>query len=439
MTQTSGFIIYLPNEEEKFRHCLIKNKPFTGIATFLMNEKSGIIRLLFISFDNKHIHYAVLLKTGNKNHQLTEPKRNLKFFKSLNIQPPILLNEIYENSTFLNISLNSFKCLPAWKNENSYMYEINSPYWEQLINCIKKLRENIARDLDEMLELVNNTNILEGEDSNRMAQQKDAVQVCLNLVFGDTDLLSEKYFKSTTDFQNRDYLSYVIEDDISDFIEDDIIYNDSLIFDDWHIDKNNSNLVQRTFKRGKNILKITNVNRKKAEKSLGVDLIYFNHKFKSFVMVQYKTWKQESKKNIYRYDDGYEKQITRMKTADKILFRKHIFTKITSTSYRIDPNPFYFKICYPENISYNQHMIGGIYLPYLYAEICMNECSGKQGGKLIREEDIPYKIHNNLFIELVKSGLIGSRGINNHTELKTVINDLLESGHRITIAEHYED
>lgn len=431
MTQNNGFIIYLPNEQKKFRDCLIKNKPFADIATFLMNEKSGIIRLLFISFDKQHIHYAVLLKTGNKNHQLTEPKRNLKFFKSLNIQPPIPLNEIYDNSTFLNSSCNSFKCLPAWETESVYTYEISSPYWEELIKCIQKLRISISRDLEEMLEFVNNTNIFEGEDSNRMAQQKDAVQLCLNLVFGDTDLLSEKSFKSTNDFQNRDYLSYVIEDDI--------INHDLSRFDDWHIDVENSNLVQRTFKRGKNTLNITNVNRKKAETTLGVDLIYFNHKFESFVMVQYKTWKQESGKNIYRYDDGYAKQIISMKTADKILFNQHIFTKLTLSSYRIDPNPFYFKICYPKNISYNQHMIEGLYLPYLYTEICMNECSGKYGGRLIREEDIPYKINNNLFIELVKSGLIGSRGIKNQIELNQVINDLLESGHRITIAEHYED
>lgn len=293
------------------------------------------------------------------------------------------------------------------------------------------MRGSIARDLDEMLELVNNTNIFEGDDSNRMAQQKDAVQLCLNLVFGDTDLLSEKSFNSIMDVKHRDYLSYVIEDDI--------INHDSSIFDDWHIDVNKSSIVQRTFKRGKNTLNITNVNRKKAETTLGVDLIYFNRKFESFVMVQYKTWKQESGRNIYRYDDGYAKQIISMKTADKILFRQHIFTKFTLNSYRIDPNPFYFKICYPENISYNQHMIGGLYLPYLYTEICMNECSGKYGGRLIREEDIPYRINNNLFIELVKSGLIGSRGIKNQIELNQVINNLLESGHRITIAEHYED
>ncbi len=67
----------------------------------------------------------------------------------------------------------------------------------------------------------------------------------------------------------------------------------------------------------------------------------------------------------------------------------------------------------------------------------MNECLGKYRGKLIRE-DIPYRLNNTLFIELVKSGLIGSRGVKNLSELHELIDKLLESGHRITIAEHYE-
>ena len=54
------------------------------------------------------------------------------------------------------------------------------------------------------------------------------------------------------------------------------------------------------FEESGNQLTVINVNRTDVEHALGVDLVYYSHRFASFVLVQYKRMRRESGQNVYR-------------------------------------------------------------------------------------------------------------------------------------------
>jgi hypothetical protein len=208
-----------------------------------------------------------------------------------------------------------------------------------------------------------------------------------------------------------------------------------LKFSRWHEKQEKTTPTSRTYRYGTKVLTITNVNRRECEQTLGVDLIYYNHEYKSFIMVQYKLWQKEDIRYCYRPDNQYYKDIQRMQNAE-ILLKEFSQNQQDLTIQRLNNSPFYFKICKPTELSYSNEMISGIYIQYQYLENLMNLNLGKRGGKIVSEEQFQNSINNQLFIDLVKNGLIGSTGIDNE-QLNKIVEDLLNQGDSVTIAESF--
>jgi hypothetical protein len=68
-------------------------------------------------------------------------------------------------------------------------------------------------------------------------------------------------------------------------------------------------------------LTILNCNRQPLEETLGVDLIYYNHQFDSFILVQYKRMRHTMKGPVYRpnLDSSHTKELKRMIAINKEL------------------------------------------------------------------------------------------------------------------------
>ena len=72
---------------------------------------------------------------------------------------------------------------------------------------------------------------------------------------------------------------------------------------------------------GNEYLTILNCNRQPLEQTLGVDLVYYSHRFDSFVLVQYKRMSEGKRGAEYRprNDPSHEKELKRMIRTEKFL------------------------------------------------------------------------------------------------------------------------
>ena len=96
-----------------------------------------------------------------------------------------------------------------------------------------------------------------------------------------------------------------------------------------------------TLTEGPDHITILNCNRQPLEQTLGVDLIYYSHRFKSFVLVQYKRMVDENGISGYRphLDSNHAKEIARMKTAEQLLKTVPAVPSNDTACYRLTTDP----------------------------------------------------------------------------------------------------
>ncbi len=179
-------------------------------------------------------------------------------------------------------------------------------------------------------------------------------------------------------------------------------------------------------------LTVVNCNRTRAEENLGVDLIYYSHKFASFVMVQYKSLRLErERKYVYRpqSDGSIGKEIHAMEAVRR---RAGIEKDDTLDGFRLYSDPFFFKLCKSEAVNpLSTKMSHGIYVPLAIWRATCDHAKGPRGAIALTWENCPRKLSREEFIRGVRNGWFGS----NRTA-SMVISDLLKQsleGNRLAI------
>lgn len=216
-----------------------------------------------------------------------------------------------------------------------------------------------------------------------------------------------------------------------------------------------------TLSNGDESLTIINCNRMPLEQTLGVDLIYYSHKFNSFVLVQYKRMtadpvevdasfseREMSKNDLYENDEdarlGYrpasdpnhEKEMRLIGKVREILRQISVNGTGTLSSYRMDDRPFYMKLC-PQRAfrAIDEEMVKGMYVPFdLWMRLLKSdEVKGKRGGVRITWRNCPRRLSNTEFTSLLSNGWIGStEGQSGY--LGQVIETVLASGKMLILA-----
>ena len=188
------------------------------------------------------------------------------------------------------------------------------------------------------------------------------------------------------------------------------------------------------FNNGRVQLTVLVTDKKPLEEDMGVDLIYYNEFFKSFVMVQYKAMESSGNGPIYRLpNEQLEKEI---KAMDDILEKIKVNEPTSINNFRIFHNPFFLKLC--SRLEFDpdsKEMMQGMYFPLDYWKILENDESikGPRGGKGVTYENMHKKFNNTDFRGLLVSGWIGTDATNS-AYLETVIKRAVESGKRIIYA-----
>ena len=194
-------------------------------------------------------------------------------------------------------------------------------------------------------------------------------------------------------------------------------------------------------------LSVINTNRTPIEETIGVDLLYYNHDMRSFVGVQYKRMLREPgideegqiKEVFYRPDDQCQAEVNRMVRFLKA--HSDVWNGNPLSGYRLNPVCFFFKLC-PSVVyqPYDTSLLKGMYIPldYWLWITKSREITGPRGGIRLTYKNIPNRINNSAFIDLVANGLVGSRGCSSGA-IQSLLSEALQSRKSIVAAELYRD
>lgn len=246
-----------------------------------------------------------------------------------------------------------------------------------------------------------------------------------NLLYADdAENMSERIFEDSYDPVNAP---------IFKINEDDLIYHDLYSEENGKLKYKKPGHI-RYITESERLLDVINVNRKLAEKALGVDLIYHIREFRLIAMVQYK----RIDRGVYytSSDRNYAKEIQRMeKNLHKFKIPDDIEDHIAHKFFRLQSDPFYFKLCPDSSLTKNKY-VSGACLPFDQWNRLMKSdfCQTKSGSKKIEYGDLQNRyLKSSEFISLVKRGMLGGY-IKDLKQLANIINELSDRQHIVVAA-----
>jgi hypothetical protein len=198
-------------------------------------------------------------------------------------------------------------------------------------------------------------------------------------------------------------------------------------------------ITTRTFKSETNpSVRVTVVmaNRLPLEQQTGADLIYYNERYRSFVMVQYKALEKRDDEHEFRWLDGdqFSGEVARM---DQLLGElAKIEADADPDGFRFSSNPFFLKFC--SRIVFNpddRGMFPGMYLPHGLWKVLTASArlKGPQGGNVLTYNNVGRKLSGSEFVTLVAGSWVGTT-ITQSASLEKMIRTVLETGRTVTFA-----
>ena len=186
-------------------------------------------------------------------------------------------------------------------------------------------------------------------------------------------------------------------------------------------------------------LTILHCNRQPLEETLGVDLIYYNHVFDSFILVQYKRMTGSGKQGpVYRPagDSNYESEMARMTKVQTFLAGIAPASSGSLEEYRLSHQPCYLKFCETKSkAALDEGMVAGMYVPLeVWAQfVASPQAKGERGGTLVSWRHRPRNLNNASFTNLLRSGWIGSAAGQSQA-LSDIISSVLAGKRMLIIA-----
>lgn len=185
-------------------------------------------------------------------------------------------------------------------------------------------------------------------------------------------------------------------------------------------------------------LTVVMANRLPLEKQTGSDLIYYNEKYKSFVLVQYKAMEKEGEASVYRWrdieTDDLVKEIKRMDEVVREISK--LGDDGSMEGFRLHQNPFFLKIC-PRAVLNpdDKGLFKGMYIPLEYWKRFQGDARsvGPKGGRYVSFENVGRRLANRDFVPLVAGAWVGTT-IPQSAVLAKLIREVLATNKTVTLA-----
>jgi hypothetical protein len=384
-----------------------------------------VVEVCLISFESKQLHGAAL---GRRGVEVVTDKYRITFSNFIGFEP-ISFEEVEAK---VGLDIESILAHSA----QGINKRVSPEDWANLLNLIKGLRPGAATDLEELEKIREHAsrNLEREQGFQIMAQEKDAFGLALDIFGEHRQAIMPQWRPDHSEYRPAPFIRGLNKTFLR---EDGMIFHDLGVFSDWKEIRRYQTGPTAVFRKGHEVLTIVNANRNPIEKSLGVDLVYYNHYYDSFVMVQYKRMVEESRNTwVYRpyTDKSYEKELSRMKGFE--VETPDVPTKCSLENFRLHSRAFYWKLC--ENVSFKPtatELIRGIYLPLDYWELLLKDkrVVGRGDGIAIGRANVGRHINNSLFIDLVHGGWIGSRA-GQSAVLIDILIQCLENGKSVIAA-----
>jgi hypothetical protein len=172
------------------------------------------------------------------------------------------------------------------------------------------------------------------------------------------------------------------------------------------------------------------------EQVLGVDLIYYNEYYSSFIMVQYKVMEENSSgDDYYRPDVQLKEEIKRMEIMLNLLTSSSS-SENGPKAFRFDTNPFFLKLCPRMTFCPDvKRPIKGMYLPLGYWKLLEADSSvvGPRGGISVTFNNADRYFSNTIFAEILEKSWVGTSPSQSN-QLQPIIRDILKSGRAVLLA-----
>lgn len=439
-----GFLIFF---DEGRRKDLIKDfylngqlEPFSE-ALSVLDWGVKEYDIVFLSFEANKIDYMALARKGNR---VVTSKNKIQFTNLLDLKSiDIKLIDQRMDTRIRNYFI---------KSSQGMGDKLTTKTFEKLIETIKELRPQLKNEIDIIL---NKKNLIgkRFNDSTRtqlFMQEKDALGTALD-IFSGTNKLREKVFESWSpknieelsentyfdglpnEYQQNDGISFLVTQKQT-LSEEDTLQHDLFNWPEMTA-KHTSGHTQ--FYNGKNKLDVIYANRNALEKTVGVDLIYYNMKYKSFVLVQYKLMEKEQEGFIYRPDKQLDEELKRMNAFNSKIVLSNTISH--QNDMRLNNNGFMIKLVPNKSFEpISNKLITGMYLTLDYANFLVGDFGpkGKNGGRLITYNNSPRYLTTTDFINLVNQGLIGTNGLQSD-KIQELIKEFYETNRAVIFATEY--
>lgn len=406
-SKQSGYLLYRDDTiNETLQERIRTNQRFTSVVGD--DQPRRQVALLSIN-DPDRIVCASLMVKGSR---VTTTDSSFSFSNFVSFKPPVDVSSLKED-------------LPRRVRNNFGIGRIPPATWVATIDALKRLRPGEAVRLDALQRLA----------TTRYGRLADGVYGVIGLERDATALALTLAGLPRTPILGwtptpAPFLLNLPEVRAP---EDTSIMNDANYFPGMEVIRRYQVAVT-DFTDGQIVLTIAYANRTAIERTTGVDLVYYNHNYDAYTLVQYKRMTRESNADaIYRptSDASLTRELDRMRALNAV--REDA---TTIDQFRLHPGCCFLKLCPPSVIDPGSlSLIKGMYFPFDYWELVLSDESttGDRGGTAITYRSAGRYLTNDLFAQLVQGGWIGSRTTLSE-QLSATIRDALDMNRSILYA-----
>jgi len=282
--------------------------------------------------------------------------------------------------------------------------------WDEILAAVTRSKPDAAASIRELRALVAGAELPRGRRRGGLEVfERDALASILQ-VWGGTALRKRELRKLTpvAPFLSSLKSAYVREDPQ--------INHDHITFPGMQLARRDVvGSIVMSDPYGSEHLTIVNCNRQPLERTMGVDLAYYNHSYDSFVFVQYKRMIDGADGQAdYRpnSDSNHADELRRMtEVDDQLRAVANLDADAPLRTYRLSDGPFYLKLCEARvKATLDAGMVSGMYFPLRLwqAMTRSSEMLGERGGVVMNWHNCRRRFQNGEFCQLLRQGWIGS-------------------------------